>query len=373
MRARVAEQAVAAGAALVNDVSGGLADPDMIPAVAAADVPFVVMHWRGFSESMNSRAVYEDVVAEVLDELRRRMDAVVAGGVAPERVVIDPGLGFAKDAAHDLKLVAHLAELHTLGRPLLVAASRKRFLGHVLAGPGSPPPPARERDAATAAVSALAAGRRLGGPGPRGTGHRRRGPRRPRGRGSRVNEEHAQAAADIAEVEAANTAFYEALERGDYEELSGSWLPGEDLTVSCVHPGWPVLTGRGEVLRSYALIMANTEYIQFFLTDVNIAMTGDTALVTCTENILSGGPAEEGNALGPLVGQLVVATNVFRHPPTARSSLPPRTPVLTESDEDEEDPPPDETLSGGPPSREIPFRRNPFRRRKHPPEWVRDR
>lgn len=90
MRARVAEKAVAAGAVLVNDVSGGLADPDMIPAVAAAGVPFVVMHWRGFSESMNSRAVYEDVVAEVLDELRQRMDAVVAGGVAPERVVIDP-------------------------------------------------------------------------------------------------------------------------------------------------------------------------------------------------------------------------------------------------------------------------------------------
>ncbi|WP_435807510.1 dihydropteroate synthase [Streptomyces bacillaris] len=157
MRARVAEQAVAAGAVLVNDVSGGLADPDMVPAVAAAGVPFVVMHWRGFSESMNSLAVYEDVVAEVLAELRQRMDAVVAGGLDPDRVVIDPGLGFAKLAPHDLALVARLEELHALGRPLLVAASRKRFLGHVLAGPGTTPPPARERDAATAAVSALAA------------------------------------------------------------------------------------------------------------------------------------------------------------------------------------------------------------------------
>ncbi|WP_456293687.1 dihydropteroate synthase [Streptomyces bacillaris] len=157
MRARVAEQAVAAGAVLVNDVSGGLADPDMVPAVAAAGVPFVVMHWRGFSESMNSLAVYEDVVAEVLAELRQRMDAVVAGGLDPDRVVIDPGLGFAKLAPHDLALVARLEELHALGRPLLVAASRKRFLGHVLAGPGAAPPPARERDAATAAVSALAA------------------------------------------------------------------------------------------------------------------------------------------------------------------------------------------------------------------------
>ncbi len=158
MRAAVAEQAVAAGAVLVNDVSGGLADPGMIPAVAAADVPFVVMHWRGFSADMNSLAVYDDVVAEVTAELRARMDAVIDGGIAPERLLVDPGLGFAKHAEHDLALVAHLAELHALGRPLLVAASRKRFLGRVLAaGPAAAPPPARERDAATAAVSAIAA------------------------------------------------------------------------------------------------------------------------------------------------------------------------------------------------------------------------
>ncbi|MER8266266.1 nuclear transport factor 2 family protein [Streptomyces griseus] len=152
-----------------------------------------------------------------------------------------------------------------------------------------------------------------------------------------MNEEHARAAADIAEVEAANTAFYEALERGDHGELSGRWLPGEDLTVSCVHPGWPVLTGRGDVLRSYALIMANTEYIQFFLTDVNISMTEDTALVTCTENILSGGPAEEGDALGPLVGQLVVATNVFRRTADGWKLWSHHgSPVLTESDEEDD-------------------------------------
>ncbi|MFJ8863024.1 dihydropteroate synthase [Streptomyces sp. NPDC102451] len=157
MRAGVAEQSVAAGAVLVNDVSGGLADPDMIPVVADAGVPFVVMHWRGFSESMNSRAVYEDVVGEVVAELRERMEAVVEGGVDPEKLVIDPGLGFAKNAAQDLALVAHLDRLRDLGRPLLVAASRKRFLGHVLAGEDATPPPARERDAATAAVSALSA------------------------------------------------------------------------------------------------------------------------------------------------------------------------------------------------------------------------
>ncbi|MEU6895205.1 dihydropteroate synthase [Streptomyces sp. NPDC046557] len=157
MRAEVAARAVAAGARLVNDVSGGLADPGMIPAVAAAEVPFVVMHWRGFSAGMNSLAVYGDVLAEVTAELRDRVDAVVAGGIAPERLVVDPGLGFAKNAEHDLALVAHLRELRELGYPLLVAASRKRFLGRVLAGADAAPPPARERDAATAAVSAIAA------------------------------------------------------------------------------------------------------------------------------------------------------------------------------------------------------------------------
>ncbi|MEW2551768.1 dihydropteroate synthase [Streptomyces zhihengii] len=156
MRASVAEQAVAAGAVLVNDVSGGLADPRMVPAVAGTGAPFVVMHWRGFSEDMNSRAVYGDVVTEVVDELRARMEAVVDGGIAPERIVVDPGLGFAKAAEHDLALLAGLDRLRALGRPVLVAASRKRFLGHVLAREGTPPP-ARERDAATAAVSAIAA------------------------------------------------------------------------------------------------------------------------------------------------------------------------------------------------------------------------
>ncbi|MGW0468855.1 nuclear transport factor 2 family protein [Streptomyces sp. NPDC003027] len=117
---------------------------------------------------------------------------------------------------------------------------------------------------------------------------------------------------DTEAVEAANTAFYEAMERGDFEEVSTLWLDDGATPISCVHPGWPVLSGRGEVLRSYALIMANTEYIQFFLTDVKVSLGGDVAVVTCTENILSGGPAEDGAELGPLVGQLVVATNVFR-------------------------------------------------------------
>ncbi|MGV2918334.1 dihydropteroate synthase [Streptomyces alfalfae] len=157
MRATVAERALAAGAVLVNDVSGGLADPRMVPAVAAAAAPFVVMHWRGFLTDIHAEPAYEDVVSEVVDELHARVAAAVEGGIAPERIVVDPGLGFSKKAEHDLALLARLDRLRDLGHPILVAASRKRFLGRVLAGPQGAPPPARERDAATAAVSAIAA------------------------------------------------------------------------------------------------------------------------------------------------------------------------------------------------------------------------
>ncbi|WP_437017487.1 dihydropteroate synthase [Streptomyces sp. enrichment culture] len=157
MRASVAEQALAAGGVLVNDVSGGLADPRMLPVVADAGAPFVVMHWRGFLEGGNVRGVYDDVVGEVVGELHARVEAVLESGVAADRIVVDPGLGFSKDAGHDLALLARLDRLLGLGHPLLVAASRKRFLGRILAGPEGSVPPARERDAATAAVSALAA------------------------------------------------------------------------------------------------------------------------------------------------------------------------------------------------------------------------
>ncbi|MEU3712582.1 nuclear transport factor 2 family protein [Streptomyces catenulae] len=140
---------------------------------------------------------------------------------------------------------------------------------------------------------------------------------------------------DIELVEQANTELYEAVERGDQEALTALWLDGQ---VSVVHPGWPVLRGRGEVLRSYALIMANTEYIQFFLTDVEIDVMGDTALVTCTENILSGGPAEDDGSVGPLIGQLVVATNVFRRTEEGwRVWSHHGSPVLTDGEDDEDD------------------------------------
>ncbi|WP_433546353.1 nuclear transport factor 2 family protein [Streptomyces sp. CA-294286] len=140
---------------------------------------------------------------------------------------------------------------------------------------------------------------------------------------------------DAERVELANTAFYECLERGDFDELSALWL---DDDITCVHPGWPVLSGRGEVLRSYALIMAHTEYIQFFLTDVKVSVMGDTAVATCTENILSGGPAEESGELGPLVGQLVVATNVFRRTPDGwRLWAHHGSPVLADADDEDTD------------------------------------
>jgi dihydropteroate synthase len=157
MRAGVAEAALAAGAQVVNDVSGGLADPAMVPFVADARVPYILMHWRGHSADMQSRAVYADVVADVVAELRERLDVVVGGGVAPEYVLLDPGLGFAKTTEHNWTLLAHLDALHQLGRPLLVAASRKAFLGRLLAGPDGSPRPLAERDDATTAVSALAA------------------------------------------------------------------------------------------------------------------------------------------------------------------------------------------------------------------------
>jgi dihydropteroate synthase len=162
MRARVADAALEAGACLVNDVSGGLADPQMPRLVAKAGVAYVVMHWRGHSHDMMQRAVYHDVVAEVSAELRRRVDTVIGEGVDPSRIVLDPGLGFAKRPAHNWALLTALQEIATLGGagrefPVLIGASRKRFLGKLLAGPDSVPRPFAGCDGATVAVTALAA------------------------------------------------------------------------------------------------------------------------------------------------------------------------------------------------------------------------
>ena len=157
MHAAVARAAIEAGACLVNDVSGGLADPAMAAVVAGAGVPYVAMHWRAPSREMDRHAVYGDVVGDVTSELLRRVEALTAAGIDPGRVIIDPGIGFAKRATHDWELLAHLPALRATGFPVLVGASRKRFIGAALsdrAGIDSVP---GDRDAATAAVSALAA------------------------------------------------------------------------------------------------------------------------------------------------------------------------------------------------------------------------
>ncbi|HEX5497315.1 MAG TPA: dihydropteroate synthase [Mycobacteriales bacterium] len=156
-RAAVAEAALAAGAQVVNDVSGGLADPDMCRVVADAGVPWILMHWRGHSRDMRKLANYADVVDEVVAELSQRIDAALAAGVAPDRLAVDPGLGFAKTAAHNWALLDRLDALLGLGYPVLVATSRKSFLGSLLADPDGPPRPVAEREDATVATTALAA------------------------------------------------------------------------------------------------------------------------------------------------------------------------------------------------------------------------
>ena len=156
-RARVAQAAVEHGATIVNDVSGGLADPDMYATVARLGVVYVAMHWRGHADVMDGLAEYYDVVTDVRRELAERVAALRAAGVADEQLVLDPGLGFAKPGSDNWPLLARLDELVADGFPVLVGASRKRFLGHLLAGPDGEPAPPLERDRATAAVTALAA------------------------------------------------------------------------------------------------------------------------------------------------------------------------------------------------------------------------
>ncbi|WP_443623212.1 dihydropteroate synthase [Cellulomonas xiejunii] len=156
-RAVVAAQAVDRGAVLVNDVSGGLADPDMASVVARTGAAYVAMHWRGHADVMDAHDAYDDVVAEVRRELAQRVAVLRDAGVRDEQVVLDPGLGFAKTGESNWPLLAHLPELVADGYPVLVGASRKRFLGHLMAGPDGTPAPPAARDDATAAVTALAA------------------------------------------------------------------------------------------------------------------------------------------------------------------------------------------------------------------------
>ncbi len=156
-RAAVADAALQAGAAVINDVSGGLADPAMARLMAQAEVPWILMHWRGHSARMDDLAGYQDVVAEVRAELVARVDAAVLAGVDPAALVLDPGLGFAKTAAHNWAVLRNLDMFTELGFPVLVGASRKRFLGALLADSQGEPRPPDGRETATAAVSALVA------------------------------------------------------------------------------------------------------------------------------------------------------------------------------------------------------------------------
>jgi dihydropteroate synthase len=153
-RAGVARAALEAGACLVNDVSGGLADPDMLPLVAQTGSVIVLMHWRGASATMDQLDDYRDPPGEVAAELRRRTQAALAVGVSRTQIVLDPGLGFAKVGDSNWRVLAQLDRIQALGFPVLVGASRKRFLESVTGGSSANP---ADRDPATAAISALAA------------------------------------------------------------------------------------------------------------------------------------------------------------------------------------------------------------------------
>jgi dihydropteroate synthase len=163
MRHEVAEAALEAGAVLVNDVSGGLADPRLLDVVADRGASFVAMHWRGHSEVMQQHASYDDVVADVRAELAQRVEDAVAHGVAEDRIVVDPGLGFAKTAEHNWELLGRLPELGTLGVPVLVGSSRKSFLGTLLAAPDGTPRPVWDREDAGVALTTIAATQRVWG------------------------------------------------------------------------------------------------------------------------------------------------------------------------------------------------------------------
>lgn len=155
MNASSAAVAIELGVSFVNDVSGGQADPDMLGVVSGAPVDYVIMHWRGPSDVMQSLATYHDVVGEVRQELEARIAAAISAGIKPERIIIDPGLGFAKTTAHNWEILVGLDQIVGLGHRVLVGASRKRFLGELL----SPHHSAQDRDGISATLGALLADR----------------------------------------------------------------------------------------------------------------------------------------------------------------------------------------------------------------------
>ena len=163
MNAETADLAIAAGANIINDVSGGLADEAMLGVAAKHDVLIILSHWRGHSDIMNTMASYQNVAEEVAAELQSRVDAAVAAGVSREKIVVDPGLGFAKDMKQNWQLVARLDEIEKLGLPILVGASRKRFIAGALDEEEPNSVSHERRDVATAVLTALLMQRKLWG------------------------------------------------------------------------------------------------------------------------------------------------------------------------------------------------------------------
>ena len=151
----MAQEAVKAGATIINDVSGGLADAKMADLVATTGVKYVVMHWRGSSDTMQSKASYEDVNSEVIKELLARVDSLKSAGVLENQIILDPGLGFSKMSEHNWEIVNNLERFTNLGFPILIGASRKRFLGEELTP--------IEREGASIAITSLCAKRKIWG------------------------------------------------------------------------------------------------------------------------------------------------------------------------------------------------------------------
>ena len=237
MRASVAEAAVSAGAVLVNDVSGGRADADMLGTVARLGAAYVLMHWRAHSVEMHEHTAYDDVVADVAAELQTQLDEALRQGIDADRIALDPGIGFSKTADQNWDVLAATEQLHRLGQPVLVATSRKRFLGTLLAGAdGSPRPPHLREDAttATSALAATAGAWCIRTHSVRATrdavevAHRWAGARAGRPRVS-----------DVEEVEAANAAFYAAFETADLDAMRALWLehPGDAVRPPGRAPG----------------------------------------------------------------------------------------------------------------------------------------
>lgn len=163
MRAEVARQTARAGAAIINDVAGGLADEAMLPTVAELGLPYVLMHWREHGSAMQQQEHlrYGEVVADVIGELQTRVDAARAAGIEADKIVLDPGIGFSKDAEHNWELLRHVDQLDRLGHPLLIGVSRKRFLGRLLAAADGTERAPKERDDATIALTTIMAQQRV--------------------------------------------------------------------------------------------------------------------------------------------------------------------------------------------------------------------